>query len=94
MPIAIAPSVRAQVERLVAEVGEAEFRRGVATMTGYDTDALSLDGVVCVFVLARDGRVHPPEAGRRAVALYPTLPPRTGDDPCVEVSRREVQIAS
>ena len=94
MPIAVSPRVRAQVDRLVAQVGEAEFRRGVAAMTRYDTDALTLDDVICVFVLARQGRVHPPEAGRRAVELYPTLPPRTADDPCVDVSRRATQNAS
>ena len=44
--------------------------------------------VVAVYVLARQGRVHPPSAGRRAVALYPSLPPRTADDPCVDVSGR------
>ena len=90
MLVEIAPSVRAKVEQIVADVGEAEFRRGVAGLTGYDTDSLSLDDVVTVYVLARKGRVNPPEAGRRAVAAFPTLPPRTIDDPCVDVSRRLV----
>ena len=88
MMVEIEPSVRAKVNRIVADVGEAEFRRGVATMTGFDTDALSIDDVVTVYVMARRGRVLPPENGRRAVALYPSLPPRTADDPCVDVSGR------
>ena len=86
MLIEIEQSVRAKVGRVIAEVGEGEFRRGVATMTGYDTEVLSLDDVVCVYVMARRGRVRPPAAGRRAAALYPTLPPRTADDPCIDVS--------
>ena len=86
--VEIEPLVREKVSRIVADVGETEFRRGVATMTGFDTDALSLDDVVTVYVLARQGRVHPPSAGRRAVALFPSLPPRTADDPCVDVSGR------
>ena len=88
MMVEIEPLVREKVSRIVADVGETEFRRGVATMTGFDTDALSLDDVVTVYVLARQGRVHPPSAGRRAVALFPSLPPRTADDPCVDVSGR------
>lgn len=88
MLVSIEPSMRAKVHKIVAEVGEADFRRGVATMTGFDTDALSLDDVVTVYVLARQGRVHPPAAGRRAAALYPSLPPRTSDDPCADVSGR------
>ena len=90
MVVEIAPAARAKVEQIVADVGEAEFRRGVAGLTGYDTNSLSLDDVVTVYVLDRQGRVHPPEAGRRAAALYPALPPRTSDDPCVDVSRRLV----
>lgn len=88
MLVEIEPSVRTKVEGIVAEVGEAEFRRGVAGMTGFDTDVLSLDDVVTVYVLARQGRVQPPAAGRSAAAIYPTLPPRTADDPCVDVSGR------
>lgn len=84
----IEPSMRAKVNKIVADVGEAEFRRGVGTMTGFDTDVLSLDDVVAVYVLARQGRVHSPAAGRRAVELYPSLPPRTADDPCADVSGR------
>ena len=90
MLVEIERSVRAKVEQIVADVGEPEFRRGVADLTGYDTDALSLDDVVTVYALARQGRVKPPEAGRQAVAAYPTLPPRTVDDPCLDVSRRLV----
>ena len=94
MLVEIEPRVRERVGRVIAEVGEGEFRRGVAQMTGYDTDALSLDDVVCVYVLARQGRVHPPGAGRRAVARYPTLPPRTADDPCLDVSLRPASSGS
>ncbi len=73
---------------IVADVGEDAFRRGAATMTGFDTESLSLDDVVAVYVLARQGRVGPPSAGRRAVAMFPSLPPPTVDDPCVDVSGR------
>ena len=76
----IDPRTRAKVDGLVDELGESEFRRRVSVLTRYDTTTLSLDNVVCLFVAARRGRVHPPEAGRRAAALYPTLPPRTSDD--------------
>jgi hypothetical protein len=86
MLVEIEPIVRTQVERIVADVGEGAFRRGVAEMSGFDTDALTLDDVVAVYVLARRGRLGPPAAGRRAAELYPTLPPRTADDPCVDVS--------
>ena len=88
MLVEIAPSVKAKVERIVADVGETEFRRGVAGLTGYDTESLSLDDVVTLYALARQGRVHSPEAGRRAAAVYPSLPLRTIDDPCVDASRR------
>jgi sulfite reductase beta subunit-like hemoprotein len=33
----------ARAKRIVADVGEEEFRRGVAEMSGFDTDALNLD---------------------------------------------------
>ena len=69
MLVEIDPSVRTKVEGIVAEVGEAEFRRGVAGNTGFDTDVLSLDDVVTVYVLARQGRVRPPAAGRRTAAI-------------------------
>lgn len=76
----IEPRVRARVERLVTQIGEAEFRRGVAAMTRYAIESFSLDDVVCLYVLARQGRVRPPELGRRAAALHQTLPGRTDDD--------------
>jgi hypothetical protein len=88
MLVEIESVVRNRVERIVADVGEGEFRRGVAEMTGFDTHALTLDDVVTVYVLARRGRLGPPDAGRRAARMYPTLPPRTADDPCVDVSVR------
>lgn len=88
MLIEISASVQPKVDRIVADVGEEAFRRGVATMTGFDTDALSLDDVVAVYVLVSQGRVGSPSAGRRAVAMFPSLPPRTVDDPCVDVSGR------
>ena len=86
----IGPRTRARVGEIVAVLGEIEFRRRVALMTRYDIDTYDLDEVVGLFIAARQGRVHPPEAGRRAVALFPTLPPRTPDDPCVDVSRTAV----
>ena len=94
MLVEIEPSVLKRVDRVIAKVGEGEFRRGVADMTGYDTAALTLDDVVCVYVMARQGRVRPPAAGRRAAALYPTLPPRTADDPCADVSSAPVIVLS
>jgi hypothetical protein len=78
--VEIEPRIRARVDRLVEQVGEAEFRRGVAEMTRYHIDTLSLDDVVALYVLARQGRVHPPQAGRRAAELHQTLPGRTSDD--------------
>ena len=74
-------------------VGEDEFRRAVHEMTKFNTQALSLDDVICVYVLALEGRVQPPGAGRRAVELYPTLPPRTDDDPCVKVGANSRQVS-
>ncbi len=76
----IEPRFRARVNRLIEQVGEVEFRRGVAQMTRYDIESLELDEVVCLYVLARQGRVHPPEEGRRGAALLQTLPGRTPDD--------------
>lgn len=70
--------------QIIAKVGEGEFRSAVHEMTGFNSEALSLDDVICVYVLALEGRVQPPGAGRRAVELYPTLPPATADDPCVD----------
>jgi hypothetical protein len=45
-----------------------------------ELDDMSLDDVASLYVLARQGRVGPPEAGRRAAVLHSTLPPRTDDD--------------
>ena len=50
MVVDIEPHVRARVEQLVARVGEAEFRRGVAQMTRWDTEIRSLDDVICLYV--------------------------------------------
>ena len=61
-------------------------------MTKFNTQALSLD-VICVYVLALEGRVQPPGAGRRAVELYPTLPPGTEDDPCVKVGAASRRVS-
>lgn len=76
----IEPHVRARVERLIEHVGEAEFRRGVARWTRWDTEVRSLDDVISLCVLARRGRVAPPEMGHRAVEVYPTLRGRKADD--------------
>ena len=70
----IDPRTRTTVDGLVDELGEHEFRRRVSVVTRHDTASLSLDNVVCLFVAARRCGVHPPEAGRRAAVLYPTLP--------------------
>ena len=76
----VEPDVVARVRGLIAKVGEGEFRRGVATMTGWDTDSRDLDDVIFIYVMARRGRVRPAELGRRAVEVFPTLPGRTDDD--------------
>jgi hypothetical protein len=83
--VTIQPSDLKRAERIIARVGEGEFRRAVHEMTNFDTEVLSLDDVICVYVLALEGRVQPPGSGRRAVGLYPHLPPRTDDDPCTEI---------
>lgn len=85
MLFTIEPKDLRRAQRIIATVGDDEFRRAVHEMTQFDTEALSLDDVICVYVLALEGRVQPPGAGRRAVELYPTLPPRTENDPCVRV---------
>jgi hypothetical protein len=76
----IEPRVKARVQQLIEQVGEAEFRRGVAVMTGFDTNALGIDDVLCVYVFAKQGRIGSAEVGRRAAALHQTLPGRTDDD--------------
>jgi hypothetical protein len=86
--VTIQPSDLRRAERIIEKVGEPEFRRAVHEMTKFNTEALSLDDVICVYVLALEGRVQPPGAGRRAVELYPTLPPATQDDPCVDLAAR------
>ena len=43
-------------------------------------DSMSIDEVIGLYVMARRGRVHPPEAGRRAAEIHMTLPGRTKDD--------------
>lgn len=80
MLVEIDPKIRANVDRLVAKVGEAEFRRAVAAMTRWDLNRMTLEDVACLYALARQGRVGPPEAGPRAAALHATLPGRTDDD--------------
>ena len=85
MLFTIEPKDLRRARRIIATVGEDEFRKAVHELTQFDTEALSLDDVICVYVLALEGRVQPPGAGRRAVELYPSLPPRTEDDPCVKV---------
>lgn len=87
MLIEIDESEQARAHRIIAAVGESEFRAAVGRMTAFDTDALTLDDVVCVYVMARHGRVRPPGAGHRAAVIFPTLPPPTADDPCVERTR-------
>jgi hypothetical protein len=76
----IEPRVWARVELLIKQVGEAEFRRGVAQMTGWDTEIRSLDDVMCIYVMARRGRVRPSAMGQRVAAVLDTLPGRTDDD--------------
>ena len=87
MLIEIDESERARAHRIIAAVGESEFRAAVGRMTAFDTDALTLDDVVSVYVMARHGRVRPRGAGHRAASIFPTLPPPTADDPCVERTR-------
>ncbi len=76
----IEPRVKARVEQLIDQVGVEEFRRGVAQFTGWRIDSMTLDDVIGLYVMARRGRVHPPERTRRALAVLPTLPGRTDDD--------------
>jgi hypothetical protein len=80
MLVEIDPKIRANVDRLITKVGETEFRSAVAQMTRWELHDMSLDDVACLYVLARQGRVGPPEAGLRASAVHPTLPGRTDDD--------------
>ena len=59
----IEPKDLRRAQRIIAAVGEDEFRRAVHEMTQFDTEALSLDDVICVYVLALEGRVQPPGPG-------------------------------
>ena len=65
MLVEIDPKIRANVDRLVAQVGETEFRRGVAHMTRWELDDMSLDDVASLYVLARQGRVGPPDRAKK-----------------------------
>jgi hypothetical protein len=78
--VEIEPRVRARIDLLIEQVGEAEFRRGVAQMTGWDTNIRTLDDVICIYVMARRGRVRPSEIGQRVAEILHTLPGRTDDD--------------
>lgn len=80
MLVDIEPRVKARVEQLVEQVGEAEFRGGVAQFTRWCIDSMSLEDVIGLYVMARRGRVRPPEMGRRAAELHMSLPGRTDDD--------------
>jgi hypothetical protein len=60
MLVEIEPRVVARVRQLIDQVGEAEFRRGVAQMTRWDTEIRSLDAVIELYVMAKRGRVAPP----------------------------------
>jgi hypothetical protein len=59
----IDPTIRANVDRLIADVGEIGFRRGFAPITRWDFADMPVDDVVCLYVLARQGRVGPDDPG-------------------------------
>ena len=80
MLVEISAKNRAKAEAIIDQLGEPEFRRRVATMTQWTIDKMSLDEVTTLFVLARQGRVHPPDPSRNVAELWQTLPPRTADD--------------
>ena len=88
----IEPRVKARVEQIIAQVGEDEFRRGVAQFTRWHIGSMSLDEVIGLYVMARRGRVHPPEVGRRAAAIHMTLPGRTDDDAGFTIDGRKVNV--
>jgi hypothetical protein len=88
----IEPRVKARVEQLIAQVGENEFRRGVAQFTCWHIDSMSLDEVIGLYVMARRGRVHPPEVGRRGAAIHMTLPGRTDDDAGFSIRGKKVSV--
>jgi hypothetical protein len=70
----IEPRVRARVQVLIDQVGEAEFRRGVEQFTGWWTGSqrMTLDEVVTLYVMTRRGQLKP----RRAIKILmvATLP--------------------
>lgn len=92
MPFDIEPSVKARVELLIELVGEAEFRRGVGRFTRWNLELMSIDEVIGLYVMARRGRVHPPETGRRAAEIHMTLPGRTDDDAGFSIGGRKVTV--
>lgn len=92
LTIEVGPGARAKVDHIITQLGESEFRRRVALATRYHIDDFSLEDVIKLFVAERRGKVHPPEAGRRAAALFPHLPPATADDPCIDVRARPVEV--
>ena len=80
MLVEISSKNRAKAEAIIDQLGEPEFRRRLATMTQWTIDKMSLDEVTTLFVLARQGRVHPPDRSRNVAELSKTLPPRAADD--------------
>jgi hypothetical protein len=88
----IEPRVKARVQQLIEQVGEDEFRRGVAHFTRWHIDSMTLDEVIGLYVMARRGRVHPPEAGRRAAETHMTLPGRTEDDAGFTIDGKKVTV--
>jgi hypothetical protein len=78
--IDIEPRVRARVVELVEQVGEAEFRRGVAQFTGWPVGSMGIEDVIGLYVMARRGRVHRPEVSRDVARRHMALPGRTDDD--------------
>ena len=87
----IEPRVKARVEQLIEEVGEAEFRRGVAQFTRWHVESMDLDEVIGLYVMARRGRVHPPEVGRRGALVHMSIPEST-DDAGFTIHGRKVTV--
>ena len=69
MLVEISPKNRAKAEAIIEQLGEPEFRRRVATMTRWTIDKMSLAEVTTLFVLARQGRVRPPDRSRDVAEL-------------------------
>ena len=65
----IQPHDLRRAQQIIATVGEVDFRRAVHEMTGFNTEALSLDDVVCVYVLALEGRLQPRGWSTRSVVV-------------------------